>query len=143
MSTNSAKLATIDELITDATSFRDDLRKQLAEQEQIVAALQKVRVNTASRNGRSAGHTGASTPNRPVKGTMPDLIERVLTDAGHGLGLHEIVERVEKLGASSGAEKGVSVIVSGALSRRRDLFHRVGRGKWDLTKRRSQQEQDK
>lgn len=131
----------IDGLIADQEASVISLRDKLVFEERYLADLRQ------RREAISAATTQPAPPRPPEPqaangtgenveaGRLPQHMFEVLRHAKGPLTIRDITRRVESRGVASQAKGGVLSLVSSTVSRRKDLFVRVGIGLVDLAER--------
>ena len=124
----------LDSMIHDAELQLNSLRDEIAVEVRYLADLRK---------RRSASHPQAdSKPQNNGKVTIRHVAEKSLTDhivqifraEGRNLRAKEIVERLDKMGITTTAKRGMLPNVNSSLFRRKDLFKKRDRGLYGLKK---------
>jgi hypothetical protein len=152
MTTSATRVAILDEMITESQTRIADLRSKVAIEEGILAELHRKRQAQASDYASVSGDNGSPNakknpawpvvvgPERVEEGRVPQHIVAVLREAKTALSTDEITRRVQERGATSTAKKGLAAVVASALTRRDDLFVRIGKGMYDLCERQGAKE---
>ena len=109
------------------------LRRDLEVEERVLQRLRAARRSVASRRRRRPAETG--TPVRTVKrGSFADEAMAVLEQSGEPMRATDIARALQRRGVSTASDKGLVPQVISALRRRPDLFRRVRRGVYALSK---------
>jgi aspartokinase len=101
------------------------LKFRLAVEEEVLSRLEMVR--------ESIGGNGSNSAKAP--GSLASRIEEALLASGKPMSVSEITMALERAGVTSESPDGLKPSVASAISRRKDLFVRVGKGSHDLAAR--------
>ncbi len=116
--------------IRQLQSEAEKIKFDLAVEQAVLARLRAVSDTPAS--------TGAGLAKVP--GSIASRIEEAMLVAGGPMNVITITEVLEKAGVTSESASGLKPSVASSLSRRRDLFVKVGKGEWDLVSRQKAKE---
>jgi hypothetical protein len=111
--------------IRELRNTSERVKFDLAVEEAVLSRLQAVGETLDSNNGGSVR----------VPGSLAGRIEEALIASAGPMTVNAITEALEKAGVSTESPDGLKPSVASALSRRKDLFVRVGKGEYDLVSR--------
>jgi hypothetical protein len=83
----------------------------------------------------SAGNT-LSTMRRSLRRSLFSQLQTVLMESGQPMTVDEMIEAVKQKGVSTTAKTGLKPLVASLISRRKNVFVRIGRGLYDLKDKR-------
>jgi hypothetical protein len=111
--------------IRELRDTAEHVRFKLAVEEEVLSRLHTVGEALGGNNGGSV----------KVPGSLASRIEEAFAASGRSMSVNAITEALEKAGVSTESPDGLKPSVASALSRRKDLFARVGKGEYDLKSR--------
>ena len=127
--------AALRERIAEIEAKLKAIRFELAVKEAVLAELRAclpTRKNAPAPAG-SPDHPAASTPGT-FAGSLSARAASVLRNEGKALRASEIAKRIESDGFRPNGRTSTLALVISAMRRRKDLFTRVGRGRYTLAK---------
>lgn len=130
MSSIAEQIRQCEEKIQQLRSAADRIKFDLAVEEAVLIRLRTI---------NEAMSVNSDTPTK-IPGSVASRIEGLFVSTGGPMNVNSITEALEKAGVSSESTEGLKPTVAAALSRRKDLFVRVGKGEWDLASRQKQLE---
>ena len=146
---NADNVSRLEDAMSTATTERDVLhemieasRQRIAQLEQDVAFERRYLADLVNRRGnlpKDDSNVGKKKRDRPVlskgsiePGSVTDQIVTLLKERGQTMRAADIARELVDRGATTTAKKGMLPMVLSSLSRRRNLFQKVGRGQYRL-----------
>jgi len=111
--------------IRELRDTAENVKFKLAVEEAVLSRLQAITETSGGNNGSAM----------KVPGSLASYIEEAMVASGGPMTVTAITEYLEKAGVSTESPDGLKPSVASALSRRKDLFVRVGKGEYDLVTR--------